>query len=323
MSAVAERSPGFLLALPRSGSTLLSAMLDNHPAIASPPEPWILLALHALGQVDGRHPANAQLLGEAVAAVLDPGTALAAARAAAQAVYGRTLAATGKTLFVDKTPRYHLILDYVETLFPDAPMIWLRRSPFDAAASYRTTWAIDMPALLRAGADDPSVFDLVPGLETLERFHAARPGRVLALRYEDLVADPAGELERILAHLGVPPPEGGVGRLTDLSGMHRDPARFGDPKIFATTAPHPRSVGGWRRLLSLEDVQGVLDAVGVERLHRLGYGADADAALALGAVDNGPAAAEAYAARCRAQIARRLDDIERTTRLPRTAEDKP
>lgn len=323
MTDTTGRSPAFLLALPRSGSTLLSAMLDNHPAIASPPEPWILLALQSLGRVDGRHPANAQLVGEAVTTALDPATAVAAARAAAQAVYARTLAATGKRLFVDKTPRYHLILDYVEALFPHTPMIWLRRNPFDMAASYRSTWSIDLPALLRAGADDPSVFDLVPGLETLERFHAARPARVLALRYEDLVTDPVPHLDRVLAHLGVPPPDGGTGGLTDLRGMRRDPARFGDPKIFTTTAPHARSVGAWRTLLSLEDVQAVLDAVGVERLHRLGYGAQADQALRLGAVDNGPATVQAHAARCRAQIAHRLDAIDRTTRLSHPAKDAP
>lgn len=323
MTDVIGPSPSFLLALPRSGSTLLSAMLDNHPAIASPPEPWILLALHALGRVDRRHPANAQLVGEAVAAVLDPVTALSVGRAAAWAVYDGTLKATGKTLFVDKTPRYHLILEYVEALFPQAPMIWLRRNPFDMVASYRTTWGIDVPALLRDGADDPSAFDLVPGLETLEQFHAARPDRVLALRYEDLVADPVRELDRVLVHLGVPAPDGGVGRLTDLSGLQRDSNRFGDPKIIATTAPHTRSVGGWQHLLSLDDVQVVLDAVGVERLHRLGYGAEAEQAMALGAVDRGPAVTEAHATRGRAQLSRRCGDIDSVTRLPHAAQGSP
>lgn len=36
---------GFIFCLPRSGSTLLSVVLNNHPNIYCPPEPWFLLKL--------------------------------------------------------------------------------------------------------------------------------------------------------------------------------------------------------------------------------------------------------------------------------------
>ena len=42
----------FLLSAPRSGSTLLGAMLANHSAVYCPNEPWLLLNLYAL--FDGR-----------------------------------------------------------------------------------------------------------------------------------------------------------------------------------------------------------------------------------------------------------------------------
>ena len=58
----------FLLGVPRSGTTLLSAMLDRHPQVLCPPEPWIMLALSALGQIPPAHPADPQLLGDATRA---------------------------------------------------------------------------------------------------------------------------------------------------------------------------------------------------------------------------------------------------------------
>ncbi|WP_408918067.1 sulfotransferase [Bradyrhizobium arachidis] len=52
----------FLLGLPRSGTTLLAHLLQRHPAIMAPPEPWLMLALEAFGRVDHRHSAGASLV---------------------------------------------------------------------------------------------------------------------------------------------------------------------------------------------------------------------------------------------------------------------
>ena len=56
----------FLIGLPRSGTTLLSQLLNNHPEIDAPPEPWVMLAFHQLGRVDSQHPANAWVVQQAV-----------------------------------------------------------------------------------------------------------------------------------------------------------------------------------------------------------------------------------------------------------------
>src|SRR5688572_25552689 len=97
----------FLLGLPRSGTTLLSAMLDRHPQVACPPEPWMMLALHATGTTSAHHPADAPVLWRAFREFCAGSDALAAAgRAYAQRVYNARLQAAGKQIFVDKTPRY-------------------------------------------------------------------------------------------------------------------------------------------------------------------------------------------------------------------------
>src|SRR6185503_8435307 len=103
----------FLLGLPRSGTTLLSAMLDRHPQVACPPEPWMMLALHATGTTSAHHPADAPVLWRAFREFSAHCDTTAAARAFAQSVYNARLASAGKQIFVDKTPRYYHILDYV------------------------------------------------------------------------------------------------------------------------------------------------------------------------------------------------------------------
>lgn len=304
---------GFLLGLPRSGTTLLSVMLDRHPAIFSPPEPWIMIALQALGKVDVRHPVNPQSLAKAVGDFTAGGRDVTMARAAAAALYGGWLEGTGKPFFLDKTPRYHLYADYIARVFPDARYVWLRRDPLDIAASYRTTWDCDLPGLLAADADDPAVFDLLIGLDRLEAFHAALGDRVLVVHYERLVQDPAGELPRILDHLGHPAPPGVVERMTEIGGLERTTGQFGDHKILDTREPHTRSVGAWRTVFGPGQWRTLLEAVGSERLVRLGYGDTVAELKRLGVRDSGPELAAHYLARAERHLESRLADIGRVT----------
>ncbi|HXE53684.1 MAG TPA: sulfotransferase, partial [Tepidisphaeraceae bacterium] len=92
----------FILGLPRSGTTLLSVMLDRHPQVLCPPEPWIMLALESVGKVCVQHPADSHLIGQAISEFVDPQGSAKAAAAYAASVYNQKLASAGKTLFVDK-----------------------------------------------------------------------------------------------------------------------------------------------------------------------------------------------------------------------------
>lgn len=303
----------FLLGLPRSGTTLLSVMLDRHPAIASPPEPWVMLALHELGRVDVRHPANSQVLGSAVERFAPPAARIMAARAAGRVLYNEHLAAAGKRILVDKTPRYHLIPEFLIDVFPAARFLWLRRDPLDIAASFRTTWNYDLPHLLAEGSDLPELFDLPIGLERLESFHDRHPEAVLAHNYEDLAADPAGGLAAVLRHIGVAANDERIADMTRFGDLERGPAAFGDPKILATTAPHTRSIGAWREVFDRDELAILLDAVGAERLARLGAAATRDALTAMGVTGGGPDATARIRARASARLEARLADIARVT----------
>lgn len=138
---------------------------------------------------------------------------LEAVRLAAGHVY-RRLADDGATHFLDKTPRYHQIVELLPRVFPDAPIITLWRNPLAVAASMIRTWGEG-----RWNLHD-YYLDLYDGLDRLTR--AARDERRgnLQLRFEDLTADPGRWLAKIGSALGVGaiPEVTGDAPLTRLDG---------------------------------------------------------------------------------------------------------
>ncbi|WP_280980463.1 sulfotransferase [Bradyrhizobium sp. ISRA463] len=94
----------FLLGLPRSGTTLLAHLLQQHPDIAAPPEPWLMLALEAFGRLRHGHPAGSSLIEAAASEFLGRIDRNMVSRAFADAAYGQYLAAAGKRIIIDKTP---------------------------------------------------------------------------------------------------------------------------------------------------------------------------------------------------------------------------
>jgi glycosyltransferase involved in cell wall biosynthesis/2-polyprenyl-3-methyl-5-hydroxy-6-metoxy-1,4-benzoquinol methylase len=277
----------FLLGLPRSGTTLLSVILDRHPQVLCPPEPWIMLALESVGKVCIRHPADSRLLGQAVLEFADDASGLEATRAYATTLYNRRLESAGKLVFVDKTPRYYHILPYLRRVFREAKWIWLQRNPLDVAASYKTSWDVDLCRVLSEGADHPAwSFDLVIGLEQLLREADASDPRVLSVRYEQLVAEPQTETARVMRFLELEPMPDQT--QFDLSGSAFAKSFAGDKKIAATAGPHAQSVGTWKSAFKPDELQTLFDFIGADTFCRLGYCQTVDELKALGVKDNGP-----------------------------------
>ncbi|HEX4124125.1 MAG TPA: sulfotransferase [Tepidisphaeraceae bacterium] len=258
----------FLLGVPRSGTTLLSALLDRHPQILCPPEPWIMLALQSLGQTHPSHPADPQLLGDATRAFLGEADRDDAFRAFVLAVINARLAAAGRSVFIDKTPRYYLILPTLRRLFPAARYLWLIRNPLDVAASFLTSWNIDIAKQLADFPSHRACIDLVVGLRRLNEF-AKENDRICSLRYEDLAAQPAEAIAKALDFLALPPANGLSDR--NLAESPLATSAFGDQNIRQTDRPHHRSIDSWQRALSNEQLQPLLDALGSNLFTQLGY----------------------------------------------------
>jgi hypothetical protein len=141
--------------------------------------------------------------------------------------------------FVDKTPESCLRLGYLDTLFPDARFVFLRRRAADNVNSLIEGWRARprfvkyrLPERLEGlGPLSGNLwsFVLVPGWRELREVSleeiAARqyvasneavldaragmdPSRWVDVAYEDLVAGPAGELERLFDRLDLRMTEG-------------------------------------------------------------------------------------------------------------------
>ena len=141
----------FVLGLPRSGTTLLCALLAAHEEICCPPEPWVMLALESLGTTNPSHPADAQVIGRAFRDFTGGGAPTPALRRFAADLYNHRLKKSGGSVMVDKTPRYYHVLPFIDRLFPKAKYLWLQRDPFDVAASYQKTWGIDLAGKAQSG----------------------------------------------------------------------------------------------------------------------------------------------------------------------------
>lgn len=201
MSELSVR-PAFLLSLPRSGSTLLQRLLAAHSHIATAAEPWLLLPpLYALRESGVYTEYGHHTTVEAIAGLCEnlPGGRqdyMSAVAGMAREVYGR-LSPPGTSVFLDKTPRYGLIIEELLAAFPDAVFIVLHRNPLAVIASIATTFDEGSWKPYRHKQD---LFLLADRLLAAQR---RTPDAFLSIRYEDLVENPMPNLRRLIGSLGL------------------------------------------------------------------------------------------------------------------------
>src|SRR5687767_6842662 len=232
----------FLLSTPRSGSTLLGAILANHSRLYCPSEPWVLLNLYGLfdGKPNASGSPNENLATVAMRELLSEKQFCHAARAFALSVYNQKLQQQRKEVFIDKTPRYYQVLPFLDQLFPDAKKIWLLRNPLDVAASYATTWQVPVAELVGETLS-PNSLDLTIGLRNYLRYFRGQKD-TFEIRYEDLVTNTADSIRGLCQFLEVPYEAG-------LEDYDRGDPGFsamkdqlmGDKNIFAHARPHTLS----------------------------------------------------------------------------------
>ena len=136
----------FVISQPRAGSTLLQRILAAHPAVFSVAEPWLMLhPVYALkrGGVNAEYESSLARQGLDDFLSLFPegeDVYIEALRGMASALYGRALTVEGKQYFLDKTPRYYLIIKELYRIFPQAKFVCLLRNPLAVLASILETW---------------------------------------------------------------------------------------------------------------------------------------------------------------------------------------
>ena len=286
----------FLLSMPRSGSTLLSLMLGSHPEICCPPEPWIVLAVAEyleLGNVKsmpyGREWAEIATVeflfnperkrrGALGAFFQSAGAAVGmssinAARQVLQAAYQLHLEVSGKSVFIDKTPRYYTALGLIGEIFPRAKKIVLLRNPLDVFASHKAIWEISRDIFTPEGVS-VHTRDFCEGLFTLADYTATAREDVLVLRYEDLASDPENALRSACEFSGTDfsPVMLAYYENTALIEEYRR-STVGDP--VSSSQPKPtnnRTVNAWEKRLEGADIQALIGVLGIHIFERMGYG---------------------------------------------------
>jgi tetratricopeptide (TPR) repeat protein len=229
-----EDSPIFVVAYPRSGTTLLEVTLDAHPGLTSMDEqPFIQNALNEMRELC--------VYPEQLARLNDIQVAELRARYWQRVATKVDLKAGAR--LVDKNPLNILRLPVIRRLFPHAPILCLIRHPCDVALScYMQQFRAPEFALLCNTL--PSTCRGVQRTLSfwLEQVAILRP-QMLEIRYESLVSDFEREVRAIMEFLQLPWDE----RLLRPADHARQKGYISTPSYTEVVRPvSTRSVGRWR-----------------------------------------------------------------------------
>lgn len=247
-------APIFIGGAPRSGLTVLRAILDGHPDISCGPD-----AGHtALTLTSADFEATLGSLHEEHFFLPEAQVRENFAKAIGAPMRSRATS-VGKRRWADKTAFNILIFERLALLFPEAQFIHLVRDGRDVAASllerkWRSASGVLFDHCARADAAARYWSQLVAaGLKA----EAALGPRVLRMRYEDLVRDPLGVLHRLCGFLGEAFDPAMIAierRDLGLDGLERE---TGDRLL----RPISQSAAGrWRRDLRPADAAAIFDA---------------------------------------------------------------
>ena len=186
----------FVTGKPRSGTTLIDSILQGHSAVTGGGELNLMpLAVDRAGR--RRAP-------------------IAAARERYDRLLRLRFGDRGR--IVDKSLNTSRCAGWLQAALPDAALIWVERDPLDTAwSSFRTYfnrglgWSFDLEAMAHYHA-------LEDRLRT--DWRAAYGPGLLSLRYTDLIDDPTATIDRLIAHVGLPP-EPGVHRFHEQARVVR------------------------------------------------------------------------------------------------------
>ena len=233
-----QLQPGFLIGVYRSGTTLLRYVLDSHSSIAVPPETNFLCQTAEMWRSEW---VRKGLQGAGV----DEEGLRQRLREFAGGIFDDYAAAKGKSRWVDKTPAYIEVLDFLDFLFGErCRYIMLYRHGLDVANSLADTYEKKMlggPPKLYADAssESPRVAFARYWAEQCARmmaFEKAHPSQCCRVRYEDYSAAPEKNLRPVFDFLG----ERWEPGVLDFNGKKHD---FGlqDSKIANTKTFEPRT----------------------------------------------------------------------------------
>ncbi|AUH32280.1 sulfotransferase family protein [Paracoccus tegillarcae] len=261
-----------IMGFPRSGTSLLQRLLDAHPQVYAPPEPYVFSgAARMIAESRGEGPDLGMLTGLSFAG-FPPGQVIDRVRRFATSFLDEGAAAAGKPVWAEKSAFDIFDLPQIETLLAGHyRFICVIRNPLDVVASMKDLSDVmghNVPAM-RPYLMRHDSFWLAYAeawreqTQALLDFHDRQGDASLLYRYEDLTADPDTQLALIADHMGITAFPAGGGQPGDKIGL-------GDWKTFATTGISRAPVARWRKTLPRSSAAAVLEIV-APLMQRLDY----------------------------------------------------
>ena len=266
-------APCFIVGSGRSGTTLLRRILVATEQIAIPPESWVLTQVVSAHQANPRLGWNDLVLHciasfeygsgfgsleidyrTTVGRLLDLPPDEHSVTRIVDAVYRAAAAASGMTnmRWGDKTPMYVLHMDMISELFVDVKFIHMVRDPVDTVAS--------MLSMGKKYTVASAALRWCEALDCFERYAARHRERCLTLWYQDLVAAPESEAQRVARFLGI--------TIDTEALVNTDVvSRMGDAHILdhlqnSSNPISTASVGRGRATLSTSQIEEIASIVG-------------------------------------------------------------
>jgi tetratricopeptide (TPR) repeat protein len=190
-----SRLPIFVIGMPRSGTTLVEQILASHPQV------------HGAGELRAMNDIADTVAGVGAVRIPYPEFVPALDAAATRAVGARYVAALrklapGARRVTDKMPSNFFFAGLIHLALPNAPIIHTVRDPVDTCVSCFSKLFT---------AEQNHTYDLAElgryhrrYQRLMAHWHRVLPaGRILDVRYEDVVADLEGAARRIIAHCGL------------------------------------------------------------------------------------------------------------------------
>jgi hypothetical protein len=255
---LAEGNLTFLITAPRSGSTLLAHLLGKAPEIFAASEPWLMLGLEQLGRINPRHEYGAWHVSRAIDQFLSQNY-VNLISAMARSAYEISLP-PGKNHFLDKTPAYFWITDYLQKILPGANYVTLTRNPLAIAASFKSTWNMDFGDGLLNNSD----IILAQCFTAIERVHAfaeqqRKTHPALVVDYDDLVAQPGQTVAQILQAIGLKALPVDWDALERIDVRELAATGYGDRKILETDRVHTQSRDAWKSVLTAPEAALIIN----------------------------------------------------------------
>lgn len=212
---ITNNAPIFIVGFPRSGTTLLAAMLSNHPDIACGVETHFFSSLSEEDLTEAADdPGWPDIAVQKVAALSLDGQRVLdlygvtendlrhelcnrpnEKTALLDGLLGLYAGREGKSVWLEKTPIHLVHLHRIRKLFPDARIIRIIRDPRDSLRSiFELPWAPDSMLAL--------AYDFRAWHRDAQRFFNA-DSNSYTLKYEELVERPESVLTQICTFLGI------------------------------------------------------------------------------------------------------------------------